>query len=89
MLLSVKFNLFVGDFAILLNSGLTYKEAMVANFLSACVCYLGLVIGLVLGYATHAVKYIYGIAGGMFIYISLVDMVSITYLFYLKRGGPV
>ena len=64
----------LGDFAILLNSGLTYKEAMVANFLSACCCYLGLVIGLVLGYATHAVKYIYGIAGGMFLYISLVDM---------------
>jgi zinc transporter 14 len=49
---------------------------MLANFLSACTCYVGLAIGLVLGYATHAVKYIYGIAGGMFLYISLVDMVS-------------
>ncbi|XP_028393678.1 zinc transporter ZIP14-like isoform X1 [Dendronephthya gigantea] len=64
----------LGDFAILLKSGLNYKQAMLANFLSACLCYVGLVIGLVLGYATHAVKYIYGIAGGMFIYISLVDM---------------
>ena len=61
----------------MLNSGLTYKQAMAANFLSACGCYVGLVFGLVLGYATHAVKYIYGIAGGMFIYISLVDMVSL------------
>ncbi|XP_028393681.1 zinc transporter ZIP14-like isoform X3 [Dendronephthya gigantea] len=64
----------LGDFAILLNSGLSYKKAMLANFLSACLCYIGLVMGLVLGYATHAVKYIFGIAGGMFIYISLVDM---------------
>lgn len=66
----------LGDFAILLNSGFSYKQAMVANFLSACSCYIGLVIGLLLGYATSAVKYIYGIAGGMFLYISLVDMVS-------------
>ena len=50
---------------------------MLANFLSACLCYFGLVIGLVLGYKTSAVTYIYGIAGGMFLYISLVDMVSI------------
>ncbi|XP_046860242.1 uncharacterized protein LOC124453473 [Xenia sp. Carnegie-2017] len=64
----------LGDFAILLKSGLTYKEAMLANFLSACCCYIGLVIGLVLGYTTYSVKYIYGIAGGMFLYISLVDM---------------
>ena len=77
-LLSINFPLFFpGDFAILLNSGLSYKLAMLANFLSACLCYVGLVIGLVLGYATHAVKYIYGIAGGMFIYIALVDMVSV------------
>ena len=67
--------MFEGDFAILLQSGLTYKEAMLANFLSACCCYVGLVIGLVLGYIKQTVKYIYGIAGGMFLYISLVDMV--------------
>ena len=65
-----------GDFAVLLNAGMSYKMAMGFNFLSACSCYLGLVIGLLLGYATSAVKWIYSIAGGMFIYIALVDMVS-------------
>ena len=65
-----------GDFAILLNSGLTYKQAMLANFLSACCCYIGLVVGLVLGFAIHAVKYIWSIAAGMFLYIALVNMVS-------------
>ena len=65
---------FLGDFAILLNSGMTYKQAMVANFGSACLCYVGLIVGLILGFETSAVHYIYGIAGGMFLYISLVDM---------------
>ncbi|CAB4010614.1 zinc transporter ZIP14-like [Paramuricea clavata] len=78
----------LGDFAILLNSGLTYKQAMLANFLSACSCYVGLAIGLVLGYATHAVKYIYGIAGGMFLYISLVDMLpEALEMAYLLSGN--
>ena len=65
-----------GDFAVLLNAGLSYKAAMGFNFLSACSCYLGLVIGLLLGYTTSAVKWIYAVAGGMFVYIALVDMVS-------------
>lgn len=65
-----------GDFAVLLNAGLSYKAAMGFNFLSACACYLGLVIGLLLGYTTAAVKWIYALAGGMFVYIALVDMVS-------------
>lgn len=65
-----------GDFAVLLNAGMSYKMAMAFNFLSACSCYLGLVIGLLLGYTTSAVKWIYALAGGMFIYIALVDMVS-------------
>eukprot|EP00794_Sanderia_malayensis_P016746 gene16746-18440_t len=64
----------LGDFAILLNSGLTYKQAIVANFLSACTCYIGMVIGTVLGSTTHIVQWIYAMAAGMFLYISLVDM---------------
>ena len=70
--------LFTGDFAILLNSGLSYKQAIVANFLSACTCYVGMVIGTVLGSTTQIVKWIYAIAAGMFLYISLVDMVSLV-----------
>ncbi|KAJ7381160.1 hypothetical protein OS493_004759 [Desmophyllum pertusum] len=66
----------LGDFAILLNAGMSYKMAMGYNFLSACSCYLGLVIGLILGTKTSAVMWIYPLAGGMFIYISLVDMLE-------------
>ena len=67
-----------GDFAVLLNAGLSYKAALGFNFLSACSCYLGLVIGLLLGYTTSAVTWIYALAGGLFVYIALVDMVSCT-----------
>lgn len=38
----------LGDFAVLLNSGMTVKQAVIYNFLSACTCYIGLVIGEIL-----------------------------------------
>lgn len=66
-----------GDFAILLNSGMTVKKALMYNFLSACMCYLGLIVGTLLGENTTAHDWVFAIAGGMFLYISLVDMVSL------------
>merc|ERR1712098_107973 len=64
----------LGDFVVLLNAGMTMKQAMMYNFLSACTCYLGLVLGILLG-ELDANRYIFALAGGMFLYISLVDMV--------------
>jgi len=64
----------LGDFAVLLNAGMSMKQALIYNFLSACTCYLGLVLGILLG-ELDANSYIFGLAGGMFLYISLVDMV--------------
>lgn len=63
-----------GDFAVLLSAGMTMRQALLYNFLSACTCYLGLALGIVLG-EFEASQYIFAIAGGMFLYISLVDMV--------------
>jgi len=77
---------FPGDFAILLNAGMSYKMAMAFNFLSACACYLGLIIGLILGTKTSAVRWIYPLAGGMFVYISLVDMVS---RYFFEHGAVI
>lgn len=64
----------LGDFAILLNAGMSIKRALMYNFLSACMCYFGLIVGTLLGENTSAHDWIFAIAGGMFLYISLVDM---------------
>lgn len=68
--------MFPGDFAVLLNAGMTIRQALLYNFLSACTCYLGLFVGIMLG-EIQASVYIFGFAAGMFLYIALVDMVSI------------
>ena len=68
--------MFAGDFAILLNSGMSVKRALLYNFLSACMCYIGLIVGTLLGENTKAHDWVFAIAGGMFLYISLVDMVG-------------
>lgn len=64
----------LGDFAVLLNAGMTMKQALLYNFLSACTCYIGLIVGIILG-EIEASTYIFGFAAGMFLYIALVDMV--------------
>ncbi|XP_022094062.1 zinc transporter ZIP14-like isoform X2 [Acanthaster planci] len=64
----------LGDFAILLKSGLSVKQAMAFNFTSALACYIGLVIGIVVGRLTSAEPYIFALAAGMFLYIALADM---------------
>lgn len=68
--------LVAGDFAVLLNAGMKLKKAVLYNFLSACMCYLGLIVGIFLGENTATHTWVFAFAGGMFLYISLVDMVS-------------
>ena len=63
----------IGDFAVLLSAGMTMRQALIYNFLSACTCYLGLICGIILG-EFEASQYIFALAGGMFLYIALVDM---------------
>lgn len=66
----------LGDFAVLVASGMSVRQAVMFNFLSACTCYIGMVAGLVLGDLTSSASYIFALAGGMFLYISLVDMMG-------------
>uniref|UniRef100_A0A1I8GRW6 Zinc transporter ZIP14 n=2 Tax=Macrostomum lignano TaxID=282301 RepID=A0A1I8GRW6_9PLAT len=63
----------LGDFAILLSAGMSIPMAAVSNLLSACVCYVGFAIGVLLGEVGFSV-WIFAAGGGMFLYISLVDM---------------
>lgn len=66
----------LGDFAILLGTGMSMKKALGYNFLSACTCYVGLVFGILIGDMPDATPYVFGFAGGMFLYISLVDIMA-------------
>nr|XP_023646914.1 zinc transporter ZIP8 [Paramormyrops kingsleyae] len=63
----------LGDFVILLNAGMSIPQAVFFNMLSAMSCYVGLVLGVLVG-GSFAPNVIFAVAGGMFLYISLADM---------------
>ena len=58
------------------NAGLSKKRAVLYNFLVALTALVGLVIGILLSQNTNGIAWIFAISGGMFIYISLVNIVS-------------
>ncbi|CAG2061644.1 unnamed protein product, partial [Timema podura] len=62
----------LGDFAILVNSGMHVKKALLFNFLSACTSFGGLALGIILG--ELQVNFIFAFAGGLFLYVSLADL---------------
>ncbi|KAM4731620.1 zinc transporter ZIP10 isoform 1-T3 [Anableps anableps] len=65
----------LGDFAVLLKAGMTVKQAIVYNLLSALMAYVGMLIGTAVGQYTHNVtNWIFAITAGMFLYVALVDM---------------
>lgn len=65
-----------GDFAVLLKAGMSVKQAIVYNLLSALMAYVGMIIGAAVGQYTHNVtNWIFAVTAGMFLYVALVDMV--------------
>ena len=69
------FSFISGDFAILLKSGLTFRQALAYNLASAIISYLGLILGIIIGDLDSAHTWVLALTAGMFLYISLVDMV--------------
>lgn len=68
---------FPGDFAVLLKSGMTVRQAILYNALSAMMAYLGLITGILIGhYAENVSMWIFALTAGLFMYVALVDMVS-------------
>ncbi|MBN3275442.1 S39A8 protein, partial [Polyodon spathula] len=63
----------LGDFVILLNAGMSIPQTLFFNLFSACTCYIGLVVGILIG-SNFSPNIIFGLAGGMFLYIALADM---------------
>jgi zinc transporter 10 len=64
----------MGDFAVLLGSGMTVKQAMFWNLMSSFTCFIGFFGGVILADSKEMQIFILGIAAGAFIYIALVDM---------------
>lgn len=60
----------LGDFAILINSGVSFKRALALNFASACTAFGGLVLGVLIGEVEYSYL-IFAFAGGLFLYIAL------------------
>ena len=68
--------IFLGDFAVLVSTGMTVKKAMFLNFLSSLTAFAGLYVGLSLGAQDEASKWIFSAGAGMFLYVALTDLVG-------------
>lgn len=62
----------IGDFAVLIKSGMTINRAILYNTLSSILCLLGATTGVFIGKID--VGWVSALIAGMFLYISLVDM---------------
>ncbi|XP_075068989.1 zinc transporter ZIP6 [Mixophyes fleayi] len=66
----------LGDFAILLKAGMTVKQAVLYNALSAMLAYLGMITGILIGqYAENISVWIFALTAGLFMYVAFVDMI--------------
>lgn len=64
----------IGNFAILLNTGMSLKKALLLNFLSAVTAFAGLYPGLIAGEQEVLARWIFAAVAAGFLYVALVHM---------------
>ncbi|KAF0991031.1 hypothetical protein HZS_5842, partial [Henneguya salminicola] len=74
----------LGDFAILINSGMTFYQGLFWNGVASTSNFFGSMIGLYFGTNPNFIKYIEAYCGGMFLYIGLVVMLPEVILHVVK-----
>lgn len=66
----------LGDFALLLKTGVSIKRALILNVISSVLSLFGMAFGLIIaGIHTSMVRWIYAATAGTFLYIAFVDLI--------------
>lgn len=60
----------------LLKTGMSMSQAYKCNLVSAFLQLLGVVLGVLIGNVAAASQWLFAFAGGIFLYVGLVDMVG-------------
>ncbi len=74
----------IGDFAVLRRAGVSLRRALVFNALSGVLSCIGTFVGLIIGSYPAFSNWAFLFIAGVFLYISLVDMVTILFSSFLK-----
>lgn len=75
----------IGNFAVLRRAGMPIKNALIFNIISSILCFMGVVIGMLIGNIGSFSNWTLLFISGTFLYISLVDMV-IYLSFYILNS---
>ncbi|XP_075214840.1 zinc/iron regulated transporter-related protein 71B isoform X2 [Lycorma delicatula] len=65
----------LGDFAVLLQSGMSVNQAVFYNIVSSILSIIGMAVGLLVGKYSSASQWVYSVTAGVFLYIALVNLV--------------
>ena len=65
----------IGDFAVLRRAGVSVKKAVFFNIISSVLCFIGVIVGLLIGGIEILSNWSFLFIAGTFLYISLVDIV--------------
>lgn len=58
-----------------MKSGFTFWQALILNLITALKCLIGFYVGVSVSHNEEAIKWIFTVTAGMFLYISLVELV--------------